>query len=164
MCIRDRAHTLTERDFIVPDYALSEWAPEADDADNSRYTFRQQATQEVSYETLLFTQRRELHRNLAELLEEQTPEATDQIAYHAFLGEDWARSLRFHLLSGIDDKKRFANMQSMDHFRKALASADHLPPGETLAQRRELHAELGELLLTVGQRSGPRGGPHRGTR
>ena len=148
----NQAHTLTERDFIVPDYALSEWAPEADDADNSRYTFRQQATQEVSYETLLFTQRRELHRNLAELLEEQTPEATDQIAYHAFLGEDWARSLRFHLLSGIDDKKLFANMQSMDHFRKALASADHLPPGETLAQRRELHAELGELLLTVGQR------------
>ena len=150
--LANQAHTLAERDFIVLDYALSEWAPDAEDADNGRYTFRQQATQEVSYETLLFTQRRELHRNLAELLEAQTPEAIDQIAYHAYLGEDWERSLRYHLLAGIDDKKLFANMQSLDHFRKALASADHLPPAETLAQRRELHAELGELLLTVGQR------------
>ena len=150
--LANQAHTLAERDFIVHDYALSEWATDADDADSGRYTFRQQATQEVSYETLLFTQRRELHHNLAELLEQQLPEAIDQIAYHAYLGEDWQRSLRYHLLAGIDDKKLFANMQSLDHFRKALASADRLPPDETLTQRREIHAELGELLLTVGQR------------
>ena len=150
--LANQANTLTERDFIVPDYALSEWATDAGHTDTGRYTFRQYATQEVSYETLLFTQRRELHRNLAELLAEQAPEAIDQIAYHAYLGEDWGRSLHYHLLSGIDDKKLFANMQSLDHFRKALASADRLPPAETLAQRREIHAELGELLLTVGQR------------
>ncbi len=150
--LANQANTLADRDFIVRDYTLSEWAADADDTTDGRYTFRQQATQEVSYETLLFTQRRELHRNLAELLEEQMPEAIDQIAYHAYLGEDWPRSLRYHLLAGVDDKKLFANMQSLDHFRKALASADRLPPDETLTQRREIHAELGELLLTVGQR------------
>ena len=150
-----QASTLTERDFIVPDYSMSgplHYALVHDEENDGRYTFRQQATQEVSYETLLFTQRRELHRHLAELLEQQSPEAIDQIAYHAYLGEDWARSLRYHLLAGIGDKSLFANMQSMDHFRKALASAERLPPEETLAQRRQIHAELGELLLTVGQR------------
>jgi tetratricopeptide (TPR) repeat protein len=151
--LRTQAHTLEERDFIVHDYSLNEWEQENNGTNgHGRYTFRQQATQEVSYETLLFTQRRELHRSLAALLEQQSPEAIDQIAYHAYLGEDWARSLRYHLLSGVEDKKLFANLQSMDHFRKALASAERLPPDETLAQRREINAELGELLLTVGQR------------
>ncbi len=153
--LRKQARTLEEREFIVHDFSPAHWAGEAGDAaaqDAGRYTFRQQATQEVSYETLLFTQRRELHCRLAELLEQQAPGAIDQIAYHAYLGEDWLRSMRYHLLAGSDDKKLFANLQSMDHFRKALASAERLPPTETLAQRRLIHAELGELLIVLGQR------------
>lgn len=151
--LRRQANTLEERDFIVHDFSLTDWQSDAEGNNgHSRYTFRQQATQEVSYETLLFTQRRDLHRNLAELLEKQSPDAIDQIAYHAYLGEDWARSMRFHLLAGVNDKKLFANMQSMDHFRKALASAERLPPAETLSERQAIHAELGQLLLTIGQR------------
>lgn len=143
--LREQADMLEERDFIFHD-----WESQAETSQET-YTFRQQATQEVSYETLLFTQRRELHKRLAALLEEQSPEAIGQIAYHAYLGEDWARSLRFHLLAGAQDKQLFANLQSIEHFRKALASADHLPPGETLSQRQQIHADLGELLLSIGQ-------------
>ena len=158
--LRNQARTLEEREFIVHDYSPAPWGgPSGGEAgddpaalDAGRYTFRQQATQEVSYETLLFTQRRELHCRLAQLLEQQAPNAIDQIAYHAYLGEDWLRSMRYHLLAGSDDKKLFANLQSMDHFRKALASAERLPPTETLAQRRLIHAELGELLIVLGQR------------
>ena len=143
--LRDQAHTLEERDFIVQEWDLG--APASKDI----YSFRQLATQEVSYETLLYTQRRELHRSLAMLLEEQTPEATDQIAYHAYLGEDWDRSLRYHLLAGMQDKQLFANLQSLEHLRKALTSAEHLLSEETLAQRQQIHVALGELLLTIGQ-------------
>jgi len=143
--LRDQAITLEERDFIFQDWQAH------DSPDEDTYTFRQQATQEVSYETLLFTQRRELHCKLAELLERQTPEAVGQIAYHAYLGEDWQRALRYHLLAGAQDKQLFANLQSIDHYRKALASADHLPPQDTLAQRQQIHADLGELLLTIGR-------------
>lgn len=143
--LRHQAGTLVERDFIV-----NARVSEADTPQNY-YNFRQQAIQEVSYETLLFTQRRELHRNLAELLEQQIPEASDQIAYHAYFGEDWPRSLHYHLAAGAQDKKLFANLQSIEHFRKALFSAGHLPPNDTRVQRREIHTGLGELLLTIGQ-------------
>lgn len=143
--LRDQAQTLEERDFIVQEWDLG--SPSSKDL----YSFRQLATQEVSYETLLYTQRRELHRNLAVLMEEQTPDATDQIAYHAYLGEDWARSLKYHLSAGMQDKQLFANLQSLEHLRKALASAEHLPSEETLAQRQQIHVGLGELLLTLGQ-------------
>lgn len=40
---------------------------------------------------------------------------------------------------------------SIDHYRKALTSADHLPSRETLVQRQQIHADLGELLLTIGR-------------
>lgn len=143
--LRDQAHTLEERDFIVQD-----WEGHSGQ-DGDIYTFRQLATQEVSYETLLFTQRRELHQRLAELLEAQTPDAIDQIAYHAYLGEDWPRSMRYHLLAGSQDKQLFANLQSIEHFNKSLSSAEHLPPRETLVQRQQIHADLGELLLTIGR-------------
>jgi tetratricopeptide (TPR) repeat protein len=143
--LRDQANTLEERDFILGN---RQSGPEP--TPNS-YIFRQQATQEVSYETLLFTQRRELHCNIAEHLERETPKAIDQIAYHAYLGEDWARSLRYHLAAGFQDKHLFANLQSIEHFRLASVSADHLPEEETLAERKDIHAGLGELLLTIGQ-------------
>jgi len=152
--LQDQANTLQERDFIVAERPQPTWQAEAEEWQSvlaGRYSFRQHVTQEVSYETLLYTQRRELHCNLAELLEGRSPEAVDQIAYHAYLGEDWARTMRYHLLAGIEDKKLFANLQSLDHFRKALVGAERLPAEGTAPQRREIHAELGELLLTIGQ-------------
>lgn len=143
--LQSQARSLEERDFIVQD-----WPAQAD-ASGTIYSFRQQATQEVSYETLLFTQRRDLHSNLAKILEEQAPDNVDQIAYHAFLGEDWERSLRYQLLAGARDKQLFANLQSIDHYKKALASAGHLSPDMTIGDRQRINADLGELLLTIGQ-------------
>lgn len=143
--LRSQAKALEQRDFIVRDWQEhTGGVPEA-------YVFRQQATQEVAYETLLFTQRRELHGNLGRLLERQTPDAAGQIAYHAFLGEDWGRSLHYHLMAGVQNKQLFANLQSIDHFRKALTSADHFPAEETLDRRQEIYANLGELLVNIGQ-------------
>ncbi len=143
--LHDQAVALEERDFIVQD-----WQTHVGE-DLDTFNFRQLATQEVSYETLLFTQRRDLHRNLAKLLERKTPEDVGQIAYHAFLGEDWERSLHYHSIAGNQNKQLFANLQSIDHFHKALASAEHLSAEETLAQRQEIHANLGELLVMIGQ-------------
>lgn len=141
--LRTQAQALEERDFIFRDW-LAQVSAEA-------YTFRQQTTQEVVYETLLFTQRRVLHCSLAEILERKQPEATTQIAYHAYLGEDWPRALRYQLLAGLQAKQLFANLQSIDHFQKALHSAAHLSKEETALQRQEIHLSLGELLLTSGQ-------------
>lgn len=141
--VRTQAQALEERDFIFRDW-LAQLSSES-------YTFRQQTTQEVVYETLLFTQRRILHCSLAEILERKQPEAVTQIAYHAYLGEDWPRALRYQLLAGHQAKQLFANLQSIDHFQKALHSAAQLSTVDTSAQRQEIHLSLGELLLTSGQ-------------
>jgi tetratricopeptide (TPR) repeat protein len=115
------------------------------------YTFEHNITHDVVYETLLFRQQQELHQAVAKELEDLHPEAIEQLAYHAFKGQDWSRALRYHLLTGQQAQKLFANHEAIDHFEKALHAAEHLPPAETAEQRQAIHAALGELLTTIGQ-------------
>ncbi|MEO7909450.1 MAG: tetratricopeptide repeat protein [Roseiflexaceae bacterium] len=115
------------------------------------YLFKHTVTRDVAYETLLFDQRRQLHRAVGEALEQLAPDATAQLAYHAFAGEDWPRALRYHLLAGQQAQKLFANHEGIEHFRKVLRCAEHLPPADTSARRQQSHASLGQMLTSTGQ-------------
>lgn len=115
------------------------------------YTFRHHTTQEVAYETLLYTQRRQLHQAVAEALAVSYPEASAQIAHHAFLGETWPLALRYNLLAGEHAKQLYANQQSIDFLQKALRSAEALPEAETVEARKRIYLGLGELLVSTGQ-------------
>ncbi|HEX9369349.1 MAG TPA: tetratricopeptide repeat protein [Roseiflexaceae bacterium] len=115
------------------------------------YLFKHIVTRDVAYETLLFDQRRQLHSMVGAALERLAPDATAQLAYHSFAGEDWARALRYQALAGQQARKLFANHESIEHFRKALRCAERLPPEETAAERQQIHAGLGELLTSTGQ-------------
>jgi tetratricopeptide (TPR) repeat protein len=115
------------------------------------YAFRHQTTQEVAYETLLFAQRRQLHEAVAITLAEQAPEASGQIAHHAFLGEAWPLALRYNILAGQQARRLYANQQGVDFFQKALRSAEALPEAETIEARKQSHLALGELLVSTGK-------------
>ena len=67
------------------------------------------------------------------------------------LGEDWPRALRYHMLAGQQAQKLFANHEAIEHFRKALRCAEHLPPRIPRRQRQQIHASLGQLLTSTGQ-------------
>lgn len=115
------------------------------------YAFRHHVTQEVTYETLLHTQRQQLHRSVAETLVEQQPEAVNPIAHHAFLGQLWPLALRYTMQAGEQARQLYANQQGIDFFQKALQSARELPEAETAESRKRIHLALGELLVTTGQ-------------
>lgn len=137
----DQIEMLEERDFT-----LRETPPPT-----LTYCFKHNVTHQVAYETLLFTQRQQLHRAVGEVLEQLFPDAVAQIAYHAFLGQDWPRALRYQLLTGQHAQRLFANHEAIEHFRKALQSAENLAREETADQRQMIHAALGELLTSTGQ-------------
>lgn len=119
--------------------------------DRKIYAFRQQTTQEVAYQTLLHSQRQQLHQTVAETLAQQQPEAVSAIAHHAYLAELWPLSLQYNLLAGERAKLLYANQQSIDFFQKALQSAQALPDTQTMAQLKQIHLALGELMVTTGQ-------------
>ena len=115
------------------------------------YAFMHHTTQEVAYDTLLFAQRQQLHRAVAEALVNHQPEATTQIAYHAYSGEVWLVSLQYNLLAGAQARQLHATQQGIDFYQKALSSSQHLSEEETIRERMQSHLALGELYVSTGQ-------------
>ncbi len=122
------------------------------------YIFRNALTQEVCYETLLVSTRSVYHRRLAEILDArhaagpgEADVLTPLIAYHAFLGRHWERALPYQWQAGQKAQQLFANVAALEHYTKALHSAEELPPDETLPLRLAVHLALGELHTTTGQ-------------
>nr|HNB52647.1 tetratricopeptide repeat protein [Anaerolineales bacterium] len=143
---KDVTQIETEASFMETEEVMQVEAPE-----DRLYAFLHHTTQEVAYDTLLYTQRQQLHRAVAEALVVQQPEATTQIAHHAYAGELWPLSLRYNLLAGEQAKQLHATQQGLDFFQKALKSAQQLPEMETINERKRIHLALGELFVTTGQ-------------
>ena len=55
------------------------------------------------------------------------------------------------MLAGQQAQKLFANHEGIEHFRKALRCAEQLPPEDTVRQRQQSHASLGQMLTSIGQ-------------
>jgi class 3 adenylate cyclase/tetratricopeptide (TPR) repeat protein len=121
------------------------------------YVFNHVLVQDVCYRSLLARTRRLYHRRIAERLisediaGQEAESSYPFIAYHAFVGQDWSRAFRYQLLAGEHARDLFANEAAIEHFRKVLQSAEHLPEEETQEGRRIATAALGELLTTTGQ-------------
>jgi hypothetical protein len=58
------------------------------------YRFKHALTQETAYGSILFSRRRELHRRVAECLEQITPDRVNDLARHWLEAEDEAQALR----------------------------------------------------------------------
>ncbi|MBN1640254.1 MAG: AAA family ATPase [Anaerolineae bacterium] len=121
------------------------------------YVFNHVLVQDVCYRSLLARTRRLYHCRIAESLSAEGSTGPDTgssypyIAYHAFMGQDWPRAMRYQLLAGQHAQDLFANEAAIEHYRKVLQSADHLPAAETVAERRAAIASLGELLTSTAQ-------------
>lgn len=119
------------------------------------YTFLHHMTQEVVYDTLLFQQRQQLHRAVAEALVAGGVElgmyGVAQVAYHAFAGEVWPLAFRYNLLAGEQAKQLHATQQAIDFLQKAWHSGRQMGEEETAVLRKQLHLALGEMYIITGQ-------------
>ncbi len=107
------------------------------------YIFKHIITQEAAYETLLFAQRRQLHRTVAEWYERAYAGAADRSAgeltlpllvYHWHQAEDREHERRYAALAGKWAAAQFANVEAAGYFSRAL----DLTPEADLAARCEL--------------------------
>ena len=107
------------------------------------YIFKHIITQEAAYETLLFAQRRQLHRAVAEWYERAYQGAADLSAggltlpllvYHWHQAEDREHERHYAALAGKWAAAQFANVEAAGYFSRAL----ELTPEADLATRCEL--------------------------
>jgi tetratricopeptide (TPR) repeat protein len=117
------------------------------------YIFKHVITQEVSYSLLLFAQRRELHRHVAEWYERMY--ASDLSPYYALLAHHWtkaevpAKAMEYLEQAGGQALRNFANNEAFAAFEEALKIA--ADPALAIAPVRRARWELlaGEACVNL---------------
>lgn len=116
------------------------------------YTFRHVLIQEAAYDSILIKKRVELHRRIAETLEElhanRIEEFAPLIAYHFYTAQD-PRSLSYDLLAGEKASRLYANAEAATHFSRALGVAKQNGNDSELIAK--LHIQLGSALELSGR-------------
>jgi class 3 adenylate cyclase/predicted ATPase len=154
-------HTANELNNVtatpyLDELQLVEIVREAQRSPELVYAFIHSLMQEVSYSSLAASARREYHRLIARYLEDGRSQGWGRseslpalIAHHAYEGEDWPRALKYQMQAGQQAQTLFANQEAIDHYRKALTSAQHLP--EMVApQLLHIHLTLAQLYIDTG--------------
>jgi adenylate cyclase len=93
------------------------------------YRFCHALMHEATYETLLFAQRRDLHRVIAAWYEAEYPGEQGSryyplLAHHYREAEEPARERYYAVLAGVAAADRYANVEALAHFKRALALTD----------------------------------------
>jgi len=102
------------------------------------YIFKHIITQQVAYETLLFAQRRELHRTVASWHERSGAENLGPyyplLAYHWGLAEDRDQERRYARLAGERAAAQYAGADALNYLNRAL----ELTPADAAGERYTL--------------------------
>jgi class 3 adenylate cyclase/tetratricopeptide (TPR) repeat protein len=115
------------------------------------YGFKHVLTQEAAYATLLLRRRRELHRQVAEALEELYPERVDELhailAYHYQRAEAWDRAYAHARLAADAARAAYANREAIEQYGRALDAAERAGLGpEVRASLHQARAQVYEVL------------------
>jgi predicted ATPase/class 3 adenylate cyclase len=106
------------------------------------YIFRHNITAEVTYETLLEAQQRDLHRGVGEALERAQPEAVERLAYHFSRAQIREKALLYLDKSARKAQADYANETALNYYTQALA----------LEERWEWRRGQIEVLHILGRR------------
>ena len=149
----DRPHLLGKLEELERLEMTTRAAPEPDLA----YLYKHETTREVAYSLLLYSQRRQLHRAVAETLEgigaDNLAALFPRLAYHWGRAEDIGKTLFYLEKAGEQALTEGAYKEAAGYFHEALRLHEG---GETVAgrddERRRAHWErqLGEAQLGLG--------------
>jgi class 3 adenylate cyclase/predicted ATPase len=157
----ERLRWLTNADLILSDEIEREIA----------FLFKHALTRDVAYETILYARRRDLHRRVAQQIEQLHPDRLDEqlalLARHYLYAEDWSPAFDYHLRAGRQAQQRFANPEAIELYERAIQIAQRLEPrtegqgshtdanrsqfSVLAAQVVELHERLGVVYALIGE-------------
>lgn len=126
---------------------------ELEAAQMALHRFKHLTTREVVYESQSFGRRRDLHRRIANFIEqasETVSEQADLLAYHYFEGQDWAKALDYNLSAARRAQREFANDTAITAYQRVLEAAAKLE-ADTSQQQKTTHDALGEILTLLGR-------------
>lgn len=117
------------------------------------YAFKHFITQEVSYSLMLFSQRRELHRTIAEWYEQY--QSDDLSAYYALLAHHWSnaeepeKAIEYLEKAGEQALRNFANTEAVDFFERALVLSSEKNALVDSLRRARWELQTGEAYVNL---------------
>ncbi len=122
--------------------------------DESHYAFNSALARDVTYETILYGERRELHGTVAQHMETQRADRLEAVAstllYHYEAANDWPKTVKFGALSGDRSGALYANQEAVEFYQRALLALSRLPR-ERAAEHSVLLERIGDVFDTSGE-------------
>ena len=134
---------LRRREFV----RLSE---DSSDPIDREYLFKHAITHDVTYNSMLVARRRELHKLVANTLEELFTDRLDDLCatlgYHFQRAEAHERAVPYLERAAERAQATFANTEAIAFYRSALAEIEQIGERENDFPKREVAARLNESL------------------
>ncbi|MEI7599921.1 MAG: adenylate/guanylate cyclase domain-containing protein [Aestuariivirga sp.] len=127
-------HDMTQLDEGLAQLVESGLAHIEEGVGTRSYVFKHALVQDAAYDSLLLSQRKNLHNKVAELLTEHDPGLTERqpelVAHHLSAAGADARAVPLWLKAAEIAMQRFAINEAASHLRRGLLQVASLPPGE----------------------------------
>lgn len=95
-----------------------------------KFLFKHILTQEVTYGTLSFVKKREIHRNIGSFIEEKLKDRREEflglLSHHFYNGQNYDKALLYSVEAGEKAKKVYANEEAIEFFTRAIESYEKL--------------------------------------
>jgi tetratricopeptide (TPR) repeat protein len=121
------------------------------------YIFKHALIQEVAYNSLLLTRRKEIHKKIGKAIEQIYPERLEEfyemLAYHCYEGENWTKALDYLAKAGDKFAAAYANQEALDYYAKALKVSGKMG-NAALAKSAELAKKRGMVNSLIGEFQG----------
>ncbi len=121
-----------------------------DREEEEAWIFRHVVTQEVTYESMPFAIRSDLHERTGSFIERTEPEAVernvDLLAHHFWLSENLPKKREYLVKAGDAAKANYANAAAIDYFERVVPLLED--------DRWQITRRLGEVLEVTGDSSG----------
>jgi class 3 adenylate cyclase/tetratricopeptide (TPR) repeat protein len=115
------------------------------------YIFKHHLTEEAAYQSMLRSQRRLLHRQVAEALEERFSERIEEqlglLAHHWERAEDLEKAVDYLFQAGERARRLGASVEAIDFHQSALQKATGLKLSEDTVGLGRIHEGLGDVYL-----------------
>jgi class 3 adenylate cyclase/tetratricopeptide (TPR) repeat protein len=122
-----------------------------DREDDEAYIFKHVVTQQVTYESMPFAIRSDLHERVGGYIEETEPDAVernlDLLAHHYWHSENVEKKRDYLVRAGEAAKATFANAAATDYFQRAI-------PLLEATERWQVTRSLGAVLELIGDWAG----------
>src|SRR5262249_7388325 len=149
---------LSEDDFhrSLSNLRASEFVYETSLYPDLEYTFKHALTHEVAYGSLLGHRRASLHAQIVGAIErlyrDRVEELIEQLAHHAFRGEQWTKAFPYLRQAGEKAFRASANPEAAAFFEGALVALQHLPQNqENLQLAIDVRFDLRNSLYPLGE-------------